>query len=1136
METRALVNFQSLFESAPGLYLVLQPNLIIAAVSDAYLQATMTRRGQIVGRKLFDVFPDNPDDPLADGVSNLHASLNIVIKKKVAHSMDIQKYDIPRQDGSFEERYWKPLNSPVLSPTGELEYILHSAEDVTGQIKARKDGEEATRKAQILLESSLESLDGILIFSIDGDYRILHQNSAFKEATFLSYGKYVDIGDNLLECMAGEEDRKKARANFDKALKGNSHVTVEEYGTTDRSFYETRYNPLINHAGQIIGCTVLTSNITERRKSEIEIQRLASIVDSSIDAIFSKSLDGIITSWNQGAEKLFGYSSEEAIGKPGSVLIPHNRMEESLETLKRIKSGETIEHYETKWLRKSGQEVDISISVSPLKNDEGQIVGISKIARDITESKVAEEKIRQINQKLEEARTAAVEANRTKSQFLANMSHEIRTPLNAVIGLSHLLVKTDLSAKQMDYLSKVQSSSESLLGIINDILDFSKVESGKLTLEEINFDLEEIFQKLGNLITYKANAKGLEIAFGIDSQTPTHLIGDPGRLEQILVNLCSNALKFTHKGEVVVSVNSADEGDRVRLNFEVRDTGIGMDKVQISKLFQPFTQADDTISRKYGGTGLGLSIIKRLVELMNGAVTVESEPGKGSRFTFYVFLKKQKHQRKMPLLAVDPRKLNVLLVDDNPAARAIIERALVSLSFQVTTVTSGIQAIHYLKNNFHHNPVKLIVMDWKMPDMDGIETTRIIRQDPEFGNIKIMMMCTSYANDELYKEMDTLGLSGILIKPIRYSHLYDSIMGAIDDGNAVKPKVEAAPAKQEKLHHGRLLLVEDNEINQLVAVELLKELGFTVDIAGNGLEALEKIKLTSDAPDTYAMVLMDLQMPVMGGRAATVEIRRLPGFNKLPIIAMTADAMLSVREECAAVGMNDFITKPIDPNTLLDTIERWLDKTKSPRVKVTRKKKAILNLNALDGIDLKAGLANLGGNKKLYNDLLVKFAKNHERFAEDLSMGLKEGASERVRRMIHTLKGVSGSLGMNPLHELCKVLEMKMRENEESGYAIELKRVVNELRKVRELIQGRLSGRVSRVPVLSPGLLKPKLDKLERALNERDPDAVRELQEIGSIQGFEQHLERLNQAMSGYEFELASELLTDLRIKIEERG
>lgn len=1047
------IDFQLLFESAPVLHLVLLPDLTIVGASDAYLFATMTKGENIFGRNLFEVFPDNPNDPSADGVRNLKASLNTVLATRSVHRMEIQKYDIRRPDGTFEVRYWSPMNAPVFGKNDEVRYILHTVTDVTAHELTRKEGRDSTRKAQQLLQSSIESLQDILVFSIDREYRLLHYNSAFKKATIQAYGVAIEVGMILLDCITNLDDRMKAKTNLDIAMKGRKLVTVQEYGEMDRSYFETRYNPLLNDEGGIIGATVLTTNITERTKADLELRRLASIVDSTVDAVISESLDGSITSWNQGAQRLLGYALSEVRGQNAFELTEDGDSSRAVHIMSQVRAGETMENYETRWKRRDGDLVDVSLSISPLKSDNGKVIGISTIARDITERTRAAANIRLMNQQLEEARKTADLANQTKSQFLANMSHEIRTPLNAVIGLSHLMLRTDLSAKQRDYLSKIESSGESLLRIVNDILDFSKVESGKLTLEENNFDLEEIFQQLGNVITYKANAKGLEVAFGIESNVPTFLIGDSSRLEQILLNLCSNAVKFTDEGEVVVNVRmTAEEGDRIQLFFEVTDTGIGMDRAQQSKLFQPFTQADDTISRKYGGTGLGLSILKRLVELMNGEVGVESEPGKGSRFYFDVWLKKQLHQRKMPAPSLDVRKWSVLLVDDNEAARTILLEALTALSFRVTAVSSGIQAIHYLKNNFHHDPVKLVLMDWKMPDMDGTEATRIIRADEQLNDVKIMMVCTSYASEDLLQAVEELRVSGILIKPIRYSALYDSIMAAVENGSRKMVGNGEIERSLTTTSFGNLLLVEDNEINQLVAVDLLQGFGFKVTLANNGQEAVQMMKRSMEENRLYDLVLMDLQMPVMGGRAATQEIRKMDGCKQVPIVAMTADAMVSVREECLSAGMNDFISKPINPNNLLETIEKWISPNRKAPV-LNHKRNHIAESDTNQAIDFRKGLSFLGDNKSLYLELLDMFSTNNEHFVDELKSRITKKDAKEAIRMVHSLKGLSGSLGMTRLHLLSKDLQELISNENESDLNKQITDLDSELSVVRRTIR-----------------------------------------------------------------------------------
>lgn len=1007
-------------------------------------------------------------------------------------------------------------------------YISLKAEKVLqARVKAEVDAE---NRAQILLQSSIECLHGVNFFLVDPQYKYLNFNAIHRQTMTYAYNKEVEIGSSILDNITQIEDREKLKRNLDRSLAGESHLTIEEYGESNKASYETRFSPLFDDEKAILGVSVISIDITQRLSDERKVNEMAAVVASSDDAILSYSLDGNIITWNQGAEKIFGYPFEEVSGKHITLLLPKHLIQEETDIIDQIKRGKLIHNYETIRLRKDGTPIPVSLTVSPIKDKSGSIAGIAKISRDITKQKEAEARIIAINKNLEEAKHAAELANRTKSQFLANMSHEIRTPLNAVIGLSHLALKTDLTPKQADYLNKIQSSSESLLGIINDILDFSKVESGKLILEEVSFDLEEIFQRLGNVITYKANAKGLEVAFGIDSRVPTYLIGDPVRLEQILINLCSNAVKFTHKGDVVVTVTVREETiDKIHLNFEVSDTGIGMDEVQVRKLFVPFTQADDTISRKYGGTGLGLSIIKRLVELMEGTVSIDSKPGKGSRFYFNLWLKKQKHQRKIPVPSIDLRKLNVLLVEDSMPALKIMKEALESLSFTVTTIGSGIQAIHYLKNNYHHNPIKLILLDWKMDEMDGIETAKLIRQDPQFDDIKIIMMSAGYANEVLYEQAEELDLSGILIKPIRYSRLYNLIIEALENEESIEAEQGQRVIKEtEEKFLGHLLLVEDNEINQQVARELLEGFGFTVEIAGNGLEALEFVR-NSGIPSRYNLVLMDLQMPVMGGRMATMEIRKLGAYDKLPIIAMTADAFNKIEEECIEIGMNDFIAKPINPNKMLETIVRWLGSDSIASTAVLEKEK--VEIPEIYGVNLDDGLSHLGGNGKLFYDMLLKFRDNNESFAEDFLTTYNESDLITARRMIHTMKGLSGSLGMLQLHEICINLEQQILD---TPYVLSVADALKkELKSITQSIGRQLHKAVPKTMEFDRNKIKLQLIDLEKSLLDHNPDSLHVLQEIGMIPGLELEIEKLKVVLGNYEFEAALKLVEKLRLQLQ---
>jgi len=482
---------------------------------------------------------------------------------------------------------------------------------------------------------------------------------------------------------------------------------------------------------------------------------------------------------------------------------------------------------------------------------------------------------------LKEAMIKAESANRLKGEFLANMSHEIRTPMNAIIGFANLALKKDLTPKLHDYLNKIESSGQSLLGLINDILDFSKIEAGKLEMESINFNLESVLETVSNLIAIKIEEKNLELLFGLEEDVPCRLIGDPLRLSQILTNLANNAVKFTKSGQIFIHIESVDNSkndqDQVSLKFSIEDTGVGMTESEITKLFDAFTQADSSTTRKYGGTGLGLTISKRLVELMGGEIKVTSTPGKGSSFSFTAtFGEHSKGRKKVLKLPATFKNMRVLVVDDNSSSREILGDALESFSFQVSKAASGEEAVAELENAVSENPYKLVLMDWKMPGLDGVQAAKKIKSNDKLTHLPEILMVTAYGREEVKKQAEKLGLEGFLIKPVNRSLLFDTIMDIFGAKTGVSPMFTREKAKKvqgvEQIRGAKILLTEDNRINQQVATELLESEGFVVEIAEDGLEAVEKIK---NPENQYDVILMDIQMPEMDGYEASRKIIEL---------------------------------------------------------------------------------------------------------------------------------------------------------------------------------------------------------------------------------------------------------------------
>ena len=1046
---------------------------------------------------------------------------------KLGDVRGIQEVSVPLKSSDNFKDFW-PLVAAIIM-------LLVSGAAVFLQFRTSNRN---MRLAIQELEAVFEASDiGIVLVK---NKAVVSGNSAFYKIQGLTTGNSELLTNaewNSIE-QSIESDRPAA---IELLKKGQNYTNETKLVSKDGRTYYARISGRALDPDEIDkGLVWLIEDVTERKEAIAKIQAFFDL--SSDGLLLLDPNDGFFEA-NPQSVQLFGFKNTAGLLQCSPLDISPQYQpdgtpssEAAIGHIAKAMASEEVHRFDWTHQHLDGHEIPCEITLLRITISARPVLLVS--IRDITQRKLAEQEI--LN-----AKRMAELAAQAKSDFLANMSHEIRTPMNAIIGLSNLAIKTDLNARQKDYVSKIQQSGQHLLGLINDILDFSKIEAGKLDVERIDFNIERVLENVSNFTAEKVGAKGLELIFEVAKDLPRNLKGDPLRLSQIITNYLNNAVKFTEQGEIKVKVEFKSlSNENLLLHVAVSDTGIGLTSEQKAKLFKSFQQADSSTTRKYGGTGLGLSITKSLAELMGGEVGVESEVGKGSTFWFTAVIGiGDSEVKKINFDALSGRR--VLVVDDNDAARAVMNDLLSDMKFVVDCVSGGDEAVTAVRKACEiGNPFELVFLDWQMPGMDGIETAQALKAlDLQYP--PRLVMVTSYSRDGIVSQAQSAGFDEVLAKPVSSSALLDAslrVLGLNVEVIAASNAHTHSTVGLEAVRGARILLVEDNDLNQQVAGELMEDEGFVVEIAENGQIAIDKILNTNEPWD---IVLMDMQMPVMDGITATQIIRKTIDPEKLPIVAMTANAMQQDRNRCMRAGMQDFIIKPIDPNNLWQTLSKWI-KPRSvgsegiKNAEVTTKAEVQPSVEVelpeqIDGLDVTLGLKRVMGKKKMYLNMLHKFVAGQREAIESIRTALAAGDHASAERLAHTTNRVCGTIGASQVQDQASELEKAIKNSAPKA----------ELEMLTDTLGNMLSPMVQAIANWLPedpsGKFLPAADLAPIAIDEAKLNSVtsqlRELcEEMDSEaedlieresrmlqQAYPEHFDSIYQAIREYEFDEAAE-------------
>mgnify|MGYP000114925038 CR=1 FL=1 len=1022
------------------------------------------------------------------------------------------------------------------------EISLRSKKELTRQVEERTKELEASELKSNLINRSVA--DGILGITKEGKFTFANESAV----NLVGYSEQEILSHDLVSLFVTKEQSIKTFQDtvIYQAIKNKEVMRIPREDLLIKSGkklpVEISVSPVINEQSEL-AAVIAFQDITERIH---ETERVEKMLENLPVCMVIMSKQNTIEKINQTGIELLGYEREEIVGQCVSSFIPDGDgvkhellLEEFFAKQDVLDTRELGRDFKVK--HASGKLIDIQAVYTPVEFYDGIYAVV--MVRDITLDKQAE-------MALIEAKELADDASKAKSDFLANMSHEIRTPMNAILGMTHLALGCELDKKPKGYIHKVEKAAEALLGIINDILDFSKIEAGKLDLEQIDFNLHEVFDDLSNIIGLKTYEKKLELLFDLSSEVPLMLVGDPLRLNQVLINIAGNAVKFTESGQIVVSVKLVKEyEDSLTIEFSVKDSGIGMTESQRGKLFQSFSQADTSTTRKYGGTGLGLSISKKLVELMSGSIWLESKEGHGSTFFFTAKFKKSTHNHQA-LIEEQQSFLNgkrILIVDDNIIALEVLTSIMESFQCDVYLAKSGQEAIEITEKAT--KPFDYFMVDWKMPDIDGIETCQVIKERFNYDS-KCFILVTSNARDDITLGQLNGKVESVLIKPVTPSSVFDKLINLQGRPSLFKKRDKHRDdqlTNNKKLLEGaKILLVEDNDLNQELALELLQQAGVITDLAENGEQAVNKVK-----NNNFDGILMDLQMPVMDGYTATEIIRK--DFPKLPIIAMTANAMAGDKEKVLQAGMNDHITKPINVKHMFATIVKWVKTKEAPHFESNKVMHSDgrniddIELPSFTHIDTSAGLLVANNNKALYVKLLGKFVSGQESFTQQFKQAWLERKQEEATRFAHTLKGSAGNIGAKNLQAIAAQLEQACSDLEsehldplliEVNSALTL--VLDELRLyfAQEKITKPLTESIN---FIMTETIKNQLKQLLELVEDFETDAIELAEELkGQLSGSNKvkDFEIIIQQIESYQYTEAEEnlikFISDIDVAIQE--